>query len=1045
MQNVTIINTYMPTSKCKDKTTDYSSVLDEVFEITSKYINTTVLWMGDMNAAFNREHPSENDILFKNFCKETGFKQPPLTPNCPTYHHFVGGITSQIDHILELSQQSSIIKDIGIKQREPLNVSSHDAVYATLNVTPIQVTKLGENNGNTGNSVPNRPKWKNIDKDKYQKLTDEKLTIHLRTDDNLPVEVMLDRIHNILHSSQKEATTKKKNGPKQKRRHIWPTSIMKLIKNSKSCYAKWKAKKSPPKDDPVSIEYRAAKKELRSAQRQILAIQRKTYLENITETCHTGDVKFFSLVKKQQTKCAPYIQFNEETNDELEGWVNYFTNLATPSVEDHFDEDYFKKIQFKKLLIHEIAKTETDLPKVTNRDVEKFIQNLKNNKAPDVYGITSEHLKFASPQISTLMTKVINKISKDKTIPDLHKLGVVTPVPKKEKSACLPDNYRRITVTPTTGKITDMLVQHHSKPAYDRAQNPLQRGFTEKASSVNAELLLTEVLAESRDNKEPVYIQFLDARKAFDVVWHDGMLCSLHDQGITGPLWCLHESTYDSIKSCVKWKGEISKTTIKDQQGLRQGGLTSADCFKTKENPLLDKIEDSSDAYHIGSINVGAPTCADDIAICSKTLTGAKLLNDIAIRDSCKQRYIYSSTKSKIMIGNPNAVCKMQLELFPVSLIHEPMMETTNETHLGIHRNPKDKGTTTVQTRIKSSRRATYSMMGAGLHGLNGLNPAVSMKLIDTYILPKLLHGLDAIILTDTDIALLEKYYRNLLRQIQHLADNTANEAVYLLLGALPIEGHIHIRILSLFNRIAKLPNSKEWSIVRRQLATKDFTSHSWVIYVRKILMKYQLPSAFVLFESSMGKDQFESTIKKPIQMYWLEKLVRGCNEKSSLEFFNTHACTIGHPHPVYNINNTDTLYVHMNVIKVRLLTQRYNLHQSSMSKNKDKPCPVCHSDLETLHHFLYECDTSRCKLTVSKMIGILENNLIQHPIFDEEHYPWYTHLILDPSCVCEKEDVINELNVLSTKYVFQRHNSRAISLGLPSRYAHVKKCATSL
>ena len=132
-----------------------------------------------------------------------------------------------------------------------------------------------------------------------------------------------------------------------------------------------------------------------------------------------------------------------------------------------------------------------------------------------------------------------------------------------------------------------------------------------------------------------------------------------------------------------------------------------------------------------------------------------------------------------------------------------------------------------------------------------------------TYVLPILLHGLEALVLNQSDILKLETYYRNLLKHIQHLPASTANAAVYLLLGALPMEGHIDVQTLNFFNRIALSKDTIEWKIVQRQLALNDMTSKSWTVYVRKILRKYNLPSAFELFQNPLEKSQFKRIVKE--------------------------------------------------------------------------------------------------------------------------------------------------------------------------------------
>ena len=65
-------------------------------------------------------------------------------------------------------------------------------------------------------------------------------------------------------------------------------------------------------------------------------------------------------------------------------------------------------------------------------------------------------------------------------------------------------------------------------------QNSLQRGFTKGTSPLYTALLLTEAIAESKDLKQPLFSAFLDASKAFDVVWHNSMLRKLYLYGLQG-------------------------------------------------------------------------------------------------------------------------------------------------------------------------------------------------------------------------------------------------------------------------------------------------------------------------------------------------------------------------------------------------------------------------------------------------------------------------------------------------------------------------------
>ena len=57
---------------------------------------------------------------------------------------------------------------------------------------------------------------------------------------------------------------------------------------------------------------------------------------------------------------------------------------------------------------------------------------------------------------------------------------------------------------------------------------------------------------------------------------------------------------------------------------------------------------------------------------------------------------------------------------------------STCETHLGISRNNKNTNKDTINARIINARCAMYSLMGAGLHGLNGVGPEVAIAQYNT-------------------------------------------------------------------------------------------------------------------------------------------------------------------------------------------------------------------------------------------------------------------------------------------------------------------------
>ena len=121
--------------------------------------------------------------------------------------------------------------------------------------------------------------------------------------------------------------------------------------------------------------------------------------------------------------------------------------------------------------------------------------------------------------------------------------------------------------------------------------------------------------------------------------------------------------------------------------------------------------------------------------------------------------------------------------------------------------------------------------MGAGLHGLNGVNPKVVVHLIQIYVMPRLLYGLEITSLRQNEMQKLESY----LKKLKTFQKKTANEATYLMMGRIPVIGELHKRILKTFSNIIRKDNSIEKDIALRQLALKGQNSDSWFSKLDKI------------------------------------------------------------------------------------------------------------------------------------------------------------------------------------------------------------------
>ncbi len=152
-----------------------------------------------------------------------------------------------------------------------------------------------------------------------------------------------------------------------------------------------------------------------------------------------------------------------------------------------------------------------------------------------------------------------------------------------------------------------------------------------------------------------------------------------------------------------------------------------------------------------------------------------------------REHYAISATKSSIVHFGPqeaNTEILMNGTAVPSSC---------KATHLGIVRDNTSKFSSkgVAEERVSTARRTSYSLIGAGLHGLNGLCPTVSLHMIRIFIIPRLIYGLESIRLTPKDMDTIVLYFKRLLKQIQHLPTRTSDAASYLVLGQLPINAEV--------------------------------------------------------------------------------------------------------------------------------------------------------------------------------------------------------------------------------------------------------------
>ena len=291
----------------------------------------------------------------------------------------------------------------------------------------------------------------------------------------------------------------------------------------------------------------------------------------------------------------------------------------------------------------------------------------------------------------------------------------------------------------------------------------------------------------------------------------------------------------------VKWLNELSDS-FPITQGVRHGGILSPFLYKTfllpfffYINTCLVELKQHKLGLCRGNIYCGCPTCANDLAMLSDCENELQLIANVIKRHSKQDRVTIHPDKSNAVLLHQNK--SIDKKSFSLELDIKSIPLSSSTTHLGNLRSETRENSINIDDRLSLARRTLYTLINTGVHGSNGLNPEVSFKIYQCYVIPRLLFGLEVLPLTVTQMNILSKFHIDNLRRFQSLPTRTTTSAVYLLLGALPIEAE-YIKDRLLYNLITST-NETIQELTKRQKAVNLDNGQSFYSRAQDILAQY--------------------------------------------------------------------------------------------------------------------------------------------------------------------------------------------------------------
>ena len=308
-------------------------------------------------------------------------------------------------------------------------------------------------------------------------------------------------------------------------------------------------------------------------------------------------------------------------------------------------------------------------------EVEDILKILNPSKASGPDLISPRLLKASAGILKYPLCKLFNLSLEKATYPSQWKRANVTPVFKSNNSSDV-KNYRPISLLSVISKVMERCVYkhiHNHLLEYNIITEH-QSGFTKGDSAVNQLVSITNEFGRALDNGKEIRVIFCDISKAFDRVWHKGLLFKLKQAGISGNLLNWFENYLNGRSQRVVLNGSYSNW-LPIGAGVPQGSILGPLLFILFINDIVTDVK--------AEIKLFADDTSLFLVVDTPTEAAETLNGDLHKIQNWAEQWLvnFNAKKTETMVISRKNIKPIHPTLY---MNNQPLQSVNAHKHLGL-------------------------------------------------------------------------------------------------------------------------------------------------------------------------------------------------------------------------------------------------------------------------------------------------------------------------------------------------------------------------